>query len=151
MAGAAGEERVRALGAEVFVDYRDPRAAQRIREAAPSGVDTYVDTSARNDLPTAVDLLAGRGRIVLLSGMNTAPTLPAGRLYVKECSIVGFAVSQASVGELAEAAGFISRLLADGSLRPPAAHALPLSAAAEAHRLVEEGKARGKIVLHHDG
>ncbi|MER8226324.1 hypothetical protein ABTZ58_38675 [Streptomyces sp. NPDC094143] len=40
----------------------------------------YVDTSARNDLPTAVDLLARRGRTVL--GMNTAPTLPAGRLHV---------------------------------------------------------------------
>ncbi|CAM5560241.1 Oxidoreductase OS=Streptomyces fumanus OX=67302 GN=GCM10018772_37130 PE=4 SV=1 [Streptomyces fumanus] len=150
VAGADSSERVRALGAEVFVDYRDAGATDLIRRAAPSGVDMYVDTSARNDLATTVDLLARRGRIVLLSGLTTAPVLPVGRLYVKDCSIVGFAISQASAGELAEAAGFVSRLLADGSLRPPAVHALPLSAAAEAHRLVEEGKARGKIVLHHD-
>lgn len=76
VAGAAGEERVRALGAEVFVDYRDPRAAERIREAAPSGVDVYVDTPARNDLPTAVDLLARRGRIVLLT-VHTGCTFEA--------------------------------------------------------------------------
>ncbi|MHC0433595.1 hypothetical protein ACX6XY_26020 [Streptomyces sp. O3] len=58
----------------------------RIREAAPSGVDMYMDTFARNDLTTAVDLLARRGRIVLLSGLETCPTLPVGRLYVKDCS-----------------------------------------------------------------
>ncbi|MFI9612489.1 NADPH:quinone reductase [Streptomyces sp. NPDC052023] len=151
VAGRDSAARVRALGAEAFVDYRDDRVAERIRAAAPSGVDMYVDTSARNDLATAVDLLARRGRIVLLSGLETCPSLPAGRLYVKDCSIVGFAISQASADELAEAARHIGRLLADGSLRPPAVHALPLSAAAEAHRLVEEGKARGKVVLHREG
>ncbi|MDI3423939.1 NADPH:quinone reductase [Streptomyces luteolus] len=147
VAGAGSAERVRALGAAEFVDYRDPDTVERIRRAAPRGVDMYLDTSARNDLTTAVDLLARRGRIVLLAGLDTTPTLPAGRLYVKDCSVVGFAISQASADELADAAAHINLLLADGSLRPSAVHEMPLSEAAAAHRLLDEGKARGKIVL----
>ncbi|MHC0433573.1 NADPH:quinone reductase [Streptomyces sp. O3] len=147
VAGSDSAARVRALGAEEFVDYRDPGAVDRIRRAAPHGVDMYLDTSARNDLSTAVDLLARRGRIVLLAGLHTSPTLPAGRLYVKDCSVVGFAISQASADELADAAAHLNLLLADGSLRPSAVHEMPLRKAAEAHRLVEEGERRGKTVL----
>ncbi|MDQ8706196.1 NADPH:quinone reductase [Streptomyces sp. LHD-70] len=147
VAGAHSADHVRALGAAEFVDYRDPDVAGRIRAAAPQGVGMYLDTSARNDLTTAVDLLARRGRIVLLAGMTTSPVLPAGRLYVKDCSVVGFAISQASADELAEAAQHINRLLADGSLRPAGVTEMPLSEAAAAHRLLDEGKARGKVVL----
>ena len=38
-------------------------------------------------------------------------------------------------------------LLADGTLRPVISHELPLSAAAEAHRILEGRHAGGKVVL----
>ncbi|MGK5628794.1 NADPH:quinone reductase [Streptomyces sp. URMC 123] len=146
-AGARDLEYCRALGAAEVIDYRTPGVHERIRELSPRGVDLYVDTSAGNDVPAAVDLLAKRGRIVLLAGMRTRPVLPVGPLYLKDCSVIGFAISQADTAELAEAAGAIGRLAAAGLLRPRGTEVLPLSAAAEAHRRLEEGKVHGKLVL----
>ncbi|MBT2383382.1 NADPH:quinone reductase [Streptomyces sp. ISL-11] len=150
-ASAKDAEYCRSLGAAEVIDYREPDEADRVRAACPHGADLYIDTSARNDLPTAVDLLAKRGRIVLLAGLRTRPVLPVGPLYLKDASVVGFAISQASTGELAEAAGAINRLLAAGLLRPRAVDVLPLSAAAEAHRRVEAGEANGRRVVLRTG
>ncbi|WBB64778.1 NADPH:quinone reductase [Streptomyces sp. WMMC500] len=140
-------ERCRALGAAEVVDYRSPDLAKELREACPEGAGIYVDTSGRNDLDLAVGLLAWRGRVVVLAGMGSRPVLPAGPLYVMDRSVVGFAVSHATAAELAEAAVVINRLLATGALRPPATETLPLSDTAGAHRRLESGGVRGKLVL----
>ncbi|UCM88851.1 NADPH:quinone reductase [Streptomyces marincola] len=137
----------RRLGAREVFDYRDPEVFRRIGEASPGGVDLWIDTSARNDLETAVELLAPRGRVVVLAGLRTRPVLPAGPLYTQDRSVIGFAISRARADELAEAAAHIGRLQADGLLRAHATEVLPLEEAALAHRRVEEGKARGKLVL----
>jgi 2-desacetyl-2-hydroxyethyl bacteriochlorophyllide A dehydrogenase len=148
VASAEDAQRCWDLGAAEVIDYRDPDLPQRIRERSPRGVDVYIDTSASNDLVSAVDLLAKRGRIVLLAGMRTRPVLPVGPLYLKDCSVVGFAISQATVGELAEAASCVNRLLANGRLRPQRIRTMPLRAAGEAHRQTESGETgRARIVL----
>jgi NADPH:quinone reductase-like Zn-dependent oxidoreductase len=126
------------LGAAAVFDYTDPVVPQRIREACPDGVDLYVDTAGRNDLATATDLLAHRGRIVLLAGWGTEPMLPVRDLYTKDGSIVGFVISRATVAELADAARTVNRLLTAG-LRPRRVETLPLSAAADAHTRTERG------------
>jgi NADPH:quinone reductase-like Zn-dependent oxidoreductase len=141
----------RSLGAAEVIDYRDPELARRVLAASPAGVDVYVDTAGENDLDRAVDLLAKRGRIVVLAGMRTRPVLPVGPLYLKDCSVVGFAISQASTAELAEAAGTINDLLAGGALRPRTVESLPLSAAAEAHLRMEQGDLHGKRLVLHTG
>ncbi|MFY1675602.1 MULTISPECIES: NADPH:quinone reductase [unclassified Streptomyces] len=146
VAASRDEEYVRSLGAHEFVNYRDDVAA-RIRSRAPGGVDLHVDTSGRNDLETAVDLLAGRGRLILLAGLLTRPVLPVGPLYLMDRSVHGFAISQADTTQLAEAARGVTGLLASGGLRPRATEVLPLRAAAEAHRRIEGGEVRGKLVL----
>ncbi|MFE0044413.1 NADPH:quinone reductase [Streptomyces albireticuli] len=146
-ASAADAEYCRSLGAAEVIDYRDPDRAALLRAACPRGADLHLDTSARNDLPAAVELLAKRGRIVLLAGLRTRPVLPVGPLYLKDCSVVGFAISQATTGELAEAAEAVGRLLAEGLLRPRAVDLLPLAEAAEAHRRVEAGEAKGRRVV----
>lgn len=138
----------RALGAAEVVDYRAPDVAERIAAGAPDGVDLHVDTSGRNDLAQAVALLAPRGRIVLLAGAASRPVLPAGPLYMKDGSLRGFVISRATATELAEAAGTINRLLGAGALRPRLVETLPLAAAEEAHRRLEEGEVHGaRLVL----
>ncbi|QKV97012.1 NADPH:quinone reductase [Streptomyces sp. NA02950] len=150
-ANARDTGRCRALGAAEAVDYRAPDVPGCLRDACPNGADLYIDTYGGNDLTGAVNLLAPRGRVILLAGLRTRRELPIGPLYVKDCSITGFAISRAAVTELAEAAGAVNRLLADGSLRPPLTELLPLSAAAEAHRRLEAGGVRGKIILRNPG
>lgn len=146
-AGAKDADYCRALGADEVIDYRDPELSQRIQAASPGGVNAYVDTAGENDLTRAVDLLAKRGRIVVLAGMRTRPVLPVGPLYLKDCSVVGFAISQATTAELAEAAGTINELLAGGTLRPRTVETVPLRAAAEAHQRVERDGLHGKRLI----
>ncbi|KOV67585.1 NADPH:quinone reductase [Streptomyces sp. MMG1121] len=129
--------------AEVF-DYRAPDLAARIRAAAPSGVDLYLDTAGVNDLETSVELLARRGRIVLLAGAGTRPVLPVGPLYMNDRSVVGFVISHATSDELAEAAGYLNDLLGRGALHPRRIEVLPLSAAAGVHARLERGELRGR-------
>ncbi|GGZ97935.1 NADPH:quinone reductase [Streptomyces echinoruber] len=140
-------DHVRSLGAAEVVDYRAPDLAERLARSAPSGVDVHVDTSGRNDLRSAVGLLAHRGRIVLLAGARDEPVLPVGPLYMKDGSLRGFALSHATVAELAEAAGTINEALAAGALRPRALEQVPLSEAAEVHRRMERGELRGRRVV----
>jgi NADPH:quinone reductase-like Zn-dependent oxidoreductase len=147
VASGRDEPYVRSLGADHVVDYRSPDVAGEIRAAAPHGVDVHVDTSGRNDLETAVDLLASRGRVVVLAGLRTRPVLPVGPLYLMDRSVRGFAISHADTAQLADAARGINGLLAAGRLRPRATEVLPLGEAAGAHRRLDEGKVSGKLVL----
>lgn len=148
-AAAADLHAVRELGADVTLDYRDPQPAARLHEAAPDGLDVHMDTSGHHDLDLALGLLAPRGRVVLLAGLGTRPELPVGALYTRDAQLVGFAISNATTAELAAAAHRINQLVGTGSLAPRAVEHLPLSAAPEAHRLLETGGAKGvRLILH---
>ncbi|MCX3061815.1 NADPH:quinone reductase [Streptomyces beihaiensis] len=146
-AAARDAEYVASLGAHAVLDYRDPELARGIGEACPDGVDVHLDTSGTNDLTAAVETLAHRGRIVLLAGAAARPALPAGPLYMKDGSVVGFVISHATTAELAEAARTLNRLLAGGRLRPRQVERAPLSDAARTHRRLEEGKLHGRRVV----
>lgn len=77
-ASADDRDYCRRLGAETALDYRDPDLAAHLLDAAPSGVDVYLNTSGKHDLNLAVDVLAPRGRIVLISGITATPEMPVG-------------------------------------------------------------------------
>lgn len=143
VASAADAAYCRALGAEAAVDYRAPDLAGALAALHPEGADLVVDAAGRNDVETAVPLLARRGRMVLLAGMATRPVLPAGPLYLLDRTVTGFAISQAATDELAAAADHVARLAAAGRLRPRRVEVLPLSEAAQAHRRLEAGEGAG--------
>lgn len=124
-------------GAEQVVDYRDPHAADRIRAAAPGGVDVYFDTSGHHDFETTLPLLATGGRVVVMAGLAARAVLPAAALYTRDASLRGFAISNASVADLAAAATVINARLAADGLRSRIRTRLPLAAAAQAHRMLE--------------
>lgn len=111
-------------------------------------MDLHLDTSGHLDLDLAVDLLALRGRIILMAGLAQRPELPAGALYTRDAQIIGFVISNGSAVELAAAASLVNQLVADGTLTPRRVEELPLSAAADAHRRLETGHHSGaRIVL----
>lgn len=149
IAGArpADHDACTAAGAEVVVDYADPDLADRVREAAPDGVDVYWDTSGRGDLAHAVRSVAVGGRILLTAGRDNHPALPAWELYTRDASLRGFVISRATATDLADAAKLINRLLAEGRLTARIADEWPLSRAAEAHRRIEAGNVAGRLLM----
>ena len=137
------------LGADRAVNYKTEDVAAAIRDFAPQGVDVYWDTTREPDFERSVPLLKHRGRIILMAGLNAHPPFPVGAFYTKDCSMHGFAITNATPEELRDVADQINRLLAAGALKAKVDRVMPLAEAAMAHRLFEEHQAElnGKIVL----
>ncbi|KZV42181.1 putative quinone oxidoreductase [Dorcoceras hygrometricum] len=142
---------VRGLGVAAVFDYRDPALYEHIGAAAADGVDLYWDTSGHHDFERTLPLLRRGGRVILAAGLKgSAPPLPVGALYTRDASLRGFAISNAPVQDLAEAARSINRHLAAGDLKTRIGLRLPLEDTARAHRLLEDpggGHVGGRIVV----
>ena len=78
---------------------------------------------------------------------------PVGPFYVKDCSLFGFAMFNASQDEQRACSEQINHWLAEGKYAPRIDRVWPLSEAAAAHQLQEDNTLRkagtlsGKIVL----
>jgi NADPH2:quinone reductase len=153
---AGSEEKVsicRELGAELVINYKGQNVETAIRGFAPNGVNVWWETLREPDFERTIPLLATRGRMIVMAGRDARPSFPVGPFYVKDCSLHGFAMFNATVEEMSAAAHDINHWLAEGQLKARIDRVLPLSAAREAHRLQEESTVRrtgalaGKIVL----
>lgn len=135
-------------GAVDFLDRATPDLTASIASLAPSGVHVHWDNTGRHDFAATLPLIAPGGRIVVMAGMGARSVLPAGALYTRDVSIHGFAISNASVADLASAARTINDALADGRLRTRIRAELPLTETATAHRmLAAPADQPGRIVL----
>ena len=142
----------RSLGAERAVNYKTGDVVKEISEFAPNGIDVYWDTTTRPDFERAVPLLALRGRIILMAGLEAHPVFPVGPFYTKDCSLHGFAISNATRQELLECANAINESLESGTLKARISRVMPLAETAAAHQLLEDSqrglaRVKGKIVL----
>ncbi|WP_255426194.1 NADP-dependent oxidoreductase [Pseudonocardia sp. C8] len=122
------------LGADVFVPRGDD-FAQRILDAAPGGVDGVVDTAVLDDavLPAVRD----HGAVATLRGFLA----PADRgIDFRAVFVPTYAREQAKLDRLRQH-------VEDGRLTLRVGRTLPAEKAPEAHRLVESGGIRGRVVL----
>lgn len=145
--------RVRELGADVAINYKTESIEEVVKHEAPKGVNVFWETRREPDFDLAVELMAPRGRMVLMAGRDARPVFPVGPFYVKECSLHGFVMFKATPVEMRTAADEINHWLKRGKLKANIATTLPLDRVAEAHRLQEAatiegtGNLAGKIVL----
>jgi NADPH2:quinone reductase len=153
---AGSDEKVaacRELGAELAINYKTEDVAARVKEFAPEGVNLWWETLREPNFDQTVELLAPRGRMVLMAGRDARPPFPVGPFYVKGCQLFGFAMFNATPDEQRAAGDDINRWLAVGKIKPRIDRVLPLAEAAAAHRLQEEstvgksGTLAGKIVI----
>jgi NADPH:quinone reductase len=147
IAGAGSDDRVTMgveLGADHAVNYNTcDLAAEVMKLTGGKGVDVLYDNIANPKvLPTAFRTLGLDGRLVT-AGAHAGPNVAIdfSHLYHKRITVKGRpGYRPADVAKCFAAA-------VERKVKPQIEHVLPLSRAAEAHRLVESGKARGKIVL----
>ena len=153
---AGTDEKVRIcleLGAERAVNYKSQDVEAAIKEFAPKGVNVWWETLRDPNFERTIPLLSMHGRMIVMAGRDARPSFPVGPLYVKNCALYGFAMFNATAREQKKAEEDINRWLTEGKLRARIDRTLPLSQAAEAHRLQEESTVRrtgllaGKIVL----
>jgi NADPH:quinone reductase-like Zn-dependent oxidoreductase len=129
---AANHDYLRSLGAEP-VTYGEGLAG-RVRALAPSGVDLALDVAGSGVLPELVELVGGPERVVTVADFAGA------RRH-------GVRFSSGDSGRALHALGVLGGLIESGRFALPAVRTFPLAEVAEAHRISEEGKVRGKLVL----
>ncbi|WPO74760.1 NADP-dependent oxidoreductase [Streptomyces sp. KN37] len=124
---------LRELGAEP-VTYGEG-LVDRVRALAPEGVDAAFDTIGGDTLKASAELLTTGGR---LASITDGGVLGLGGQY---CFVRPDAADLLRLTELAE----------QGVVTVHVDKTFPLERAADAHRLSEEGRTRGKIVVTVDG
>ncbi|MGE3822159.1 MAG: NADPH:quinone reductase, partial [Isosphaeraceae bacterium] len=153
---AGNEEKLalcRSLGADLALNYKSDDLPAKLREFAPEGLDVWYETQREPNLDVAIPLLRKRGRMILMAGRTARPVLPLGSFYPRDCSLIGFAMFNASADEQRRSAEEITEWVAPGRLKPIVGKVFPLERAAEAERLLEAntlggaGTLSGKVVI----
>jgi NADPH:quinone reductase-like Zn-dependent oxidoreductase len=132
-ASAANQNYLSLLGAEP-VTYGEGMAG-RVRTLAPGGVDAALDVAGSGVLPQLIDLASGPQNVVTLADFDGAKEHG---VHFSNGFTDGHAFhSLAEVGQLIEA----------GRFWLPVDKTFPLAEIAEAHRVSEHGRVRGRLVL----
>lgn len=155
-ATAGSGEKCRAcerLGAERAMDYRTEDFVAVIRElTGGAGVNVVLDMVGGPYLARNLECLALEGRLVQIASLGGAraeislPTLMQRRL-----TLTGSTLRARSPAEKGAIAVAVRRevwpMIEDGRVKPVVHAVFPLAAAADAHRLMENGGHVGKIIL----
>jgi NADPH:quinone reductase len=133
-AAEADEQLIKELGADVVVQ-RGPEFAARVREVLPEGADGLIDAALLDEL--AVAAVRDGGRIATVRGFAGAPERG---ITFHPVSVRNYAREHAKLDRLRQQAE-------DGVVTLRVASTLPAEHAAEAHRTLEAGGTRGRLIL----
>ena len=103
--------------------------------------DVVVDSAGRDVFPDLLDIIKPGGRLVTFGATTGSPSaIEIRRIFWKQISILG-----STMGTPAEFAEMLA--MVDGGPAPVVDRVFPLSAAADAHRRMDQADQFGKIVL----
>ena len=137
-------QRCRELGADFALNYKSQDIASEVIRLAPQGVNVFWETMREPNFDFAIDLLAERGRMIVMAGRDARPVLPIGPFYSKSCRLLGFVMFQADAETQARAAAKVNELLAAGTLHTPIAKIAALDETAALHDLQHNSTVLGK-------
>jgi NADPH2:quinone reductase len=138
-AGPSSQETLRQLGADVCVDYTrtDPVKAA-LAETAGQGVDAVFSTVGGETVFRSQAAARPFARIATILGFEGDLT----QLYLKNQTLHGVFLTREGA-RLRELAALVDQ----GKLSPVVDAVLPLEQVADAHRRLDSGHGRGKVVL----
>jgi len=145
--------RLEAMGAHRVLDPAAPHLAESIRMATGGeGVDCVVDFLGAASWTLNVEVLAHRGRLVLVGTMSGSKVeADLSSLMRKRLTVVGTILRSRPLEEKIELVQSFARtmlpLLAAGRLKPVVDRVVPLEDAAGVHAAMESNENFGKIVL----
>ncbi|MFF0789973.1 NAD(P)H-quinone oxidoreductase [Streptomyces spiralis] len=141
------------LGADILINYREQDFVEEIERATDgAGADVILDNMGAKYLDRNVRALAVSGRLAII-GMQggVKGELNIGALMSKRAAITATSLRARPLDEKAAIVAAVREhvwpLLADGNVRPVVDREMPMSDAAEAHRVVEESGHIGKVLL----
>jgi NADPH2:quinone reductase len=142
-----GLDLVRANGAHhALLGHGEGIAADVLRITGGAGAEVVVEMRADLNLALDLTLVARRGRIVVVGSRGTLPVDPR-QIMMREAMILGLFLFAAPPAEISAAHAAVRAALESCVTRPVVGREFPLDQAAEAHRLVLQSGAHGKIVL----
>jgi NADPH2:quinone reductase len=149
--GTAGSERGLALlreqGAHHVLNHREPDYLQQVMPMTGGrGADVIIEMLANANLDRDLDVLAPRGRVVVVGNRGRIEIDPR-KLMAKDGTIVGMLSSNATPEEVRETHAGLAAALEVGALKPVVGREIALDDATTAHVAVLEPGAYGKIVL----
>ncbi|MFG1947355.1 NAD(P)H-quinone oxidoreductase [Nonomuraea sp. NPDC048826] len=139
-------ERVKALGADAYVNYREEDFAEKVK------ADVILDIMGAKYLAGNVRALKTGGRLVVI-GMQGGrkAELDLGLLLAKRASVHGTTLRARPVDDKGAIVRSVEEnvwpLVDAGAVRPVVFAEVPMSDAAEAHRMLDSGSHVGKILL----
>ncbi|HXG59556.1 MAG TPA: zinc-binding dehydrogenase [Thermoanaerobaculia bacterium] len=135
--------RAKDLGADEAIDYRAADFLAEVRRlTGKRGVDVVFEHVGAETFPRSLRALARGGRLVTCGATTGADvTINLRLVFFKLLSILG-----STMGSLAELREIMNHVEA-GRLRPVVDRVLPLEEVREAHRILENREAFGKVVL----
>jgi putative PIG3 family NAD(P)H quinone oxidoreductase len=145
--------RCRELGADLAISYRDEDFTAAVLEFTGwHGADVILDIMGASYLARNLDALATWGRLVgIATRGGSRAEVDLGLLMLKRATIVAATLRTRTVAEKAEVVAatleHIWPLISAGKVIPVIHAVLPMSEAAEAHRMLDDGSHVGKILL----
>jgi NADPH2:quinone reductase len=155
MATVGNEEKAgiaRALGADPVILYHEQKFDDVVREATDGrGVDVVYDGVGRSTFSGSLRSLRRRGTLALFGAASGAvesvtplDLAEAGSLFFTRPHMADY---MASSEEIAWRAGDMFRFALQGDIEIRIDREFPLLQASEAHRVMEQGATRGKLLL----
>ena len=147
-------DRVKELGADLVINFREnPDFTEIVKEFTnKKGVDVILDHVGAKYLGPNMNSLGYKGRLVIIgviSGIKAELNLAL--MMVKRQQIIGSVLRSRPVSEKGEiATEFVRRAMpkfADRTIVPIIEKVFPIDQVADAHRMMEQDKHFGKIVL----
>jgi NADPH2:quinone reductase len=138
----------RQAGADVVIDYRREDVPARVLEATGGeGVDRVIEVDFAANVTASLAAVRAEGDIVVYGSGKPEIAVPFFPAIVKNVRVRFFIVYNLTAADRAAEIAQLTAWLQADRLRHRIAARLPLEAIAEAHELVESGRAIGNVVL----
>ncbi len=142
-----GLQLVKEQGAHHVLNHKDPAYLEGLKEiTGGKGVDITLEMAAHVNLGRDLPLLAPHGRVVVI-GSRGPVEINARDLMGRDASILGMTLFNVTPAEKAKIHEDLIKGLKAKTMKPVIGKELPLDQAAEAHRLIMQSGAFGKVVL----